>query len=202
MSPTTFAHPDALGGRLELLAPEGLDDAQRQAYELTAQMILPQAEQGGFTVRLDDGRLIGPFNALLRVPGIAMAMGGWVRAIAAAGLPMAVRQVVILTVAAHWAAAFEFDAHSSAARSIGIPQEAIDAIADGRPPAGLDPDATLAHRLSASLLRDRSVDDDLYREALDTFGEARLVALLCLVGQYQTVCSMLVCFDVPVPTPA
>jgi len=110
-----------------------------------------------------------------------------------------VRQVAILTVGAAWSAAYEIDAHSSAARAVGIPDAAIDAIVQGRPPQGLSQPAEVAHRLTTSLIADHSVSDGLYRDALATFGEVGLITLLCLVGQYQTISSILVCFQVPVP---
>jgi hypothetical protein len=68
---------DHLGGRLALLAADDLDAAQREVYDGLAQTVVPEAAQHGFTARLDDGRFIGPFNAMLRPPAITMGMGAW-----------------------------------------------------------------------------------------------------------------------------
>lgn len=190
---------DRLGGRLPLLAPSGLDDEQRQVHDALTHTVVPEAAESGFTARLDDGRFVGPFNALLRAPKIATGMGQWTSQIARAGLAADVRQVVILTVGAAWSAAYEIDAHTSAARAVGVPDAAIEAIVQRRPPRGLSEQADVAHRLTTSLVVDHMVPDGLYREATAAFGVAEVVAILSLVGQYQTICSILVCFQVPVP---
>ncbi len=190
---------DDLGGRLALLAPDDLDAAQREVYDALTQIVVPEAAEHGFTAQLDDGRYVGPFNALLRVPSIAMAMGAWTGRIATSGIAADVRQAVILTVGAAWSADYEIDAHRSAARAVGLADEAIDAIVGQKPPTGLSHDADIAHRLTRRLLTHQGVSDTLYHQAIAAFGETGLVALLCLIGQYQTISSILVCFEVPVP---
>jgi len=188
-----------LGGRLALLWPSDLGPDQWQVYDALTAMVLPEAAHSGFTARLVDGRFIGPFNALLRVPPIALGLGQWTAQIARSGLPDDVRQVVILTVGAAWAAEYELDAHVAAARTVGLPDAAVEAIVQGRPPAGLGNAADVAHRLTASLLTEHDVPEELYRQALGSFGEAGLVTVLCLIGQYQTISSLLTCFRVPAP---
>lgn len=132
----------------------------------------------------------------------AAGLGQWTSQIARSGLPADVGQVVILTVGAAWSAAYEVDAYSSAARVAGVPDDAIHAILQGTPPPGLRPETEVAYQLSTSLLTDRSVPDELYSAAIDTFGEARVITILSLIGQYQTVSPILVSFRVPVaPSP-
>lgn len=190
---------DCLGGRLALLLPEELDDDQRGVYDALVRTVVPEAAHGGFTARLDDGRFIGPFNAMLRTPGITTGLGAWAAAIARSGLSEDVRQVVILTVGAAWSAAYEVDAHTAAARAAGVPDHAIGAIVRRDAPHGLSPRATAAQRLTAALVHDQAVPDDVYREATAAFGDAGVVAILCLIGQYQTISGILACFEVPVP---
>jgi 4-carboxymuconolactone decarboxylase len=190
---------DRLGGRLELLDPDRLDGAQRVVYDALTQAAVPESEKSGFVAKLEDGRFIGPFNALLRVPEIAAGFGRWSGGIASSGMAPEVRQVVILTVGASWSAEYEIYAHRAAALAIGIPVDAIDAILAGEPPTGLSAEALLAHRFTAQLVSDHSVPDDLYATVIDTFGEAGTVAIACLIGEYLTVSSILVCFQVPMP---
>ncbi len=83
-----------------------------------------------------------------------------------------VRQVVILTVGVAWSAEYEIDAHMSAARVVGLPDRAIEAIVQGAPQAGSD-EAAVAYRLTNSLLIDHVVPDRLYRDAIATFAAAR-----------------------------
>lgn len=192
---------DRLGGRLALLAPDSLSAEQRQVYDALCDLVVPEAEQGGFTARLPDGRLIGPFNALLRDPRLTSGFGQWVRAIGAGGLPTDVRETIILTVGAEWGAAYEIYAHRAAGAAAGLPLEAIEAILSGAAPNGLTPVAQLAHRLTRALVVDHSVPEALYAEARAEFGEAGLLTVLGLIAQYQLISSVLVCFDVPVPRP-
>lgn len=199
MQTSTTDDTDRLGGRLPLLDPATLDPDQRQVYEALTRIVGPESAESGFTAILDDGRLVGPFNAMLRIPEIATGFGQWTSRIAQSGMAAEVRQVVILTVGAAWSAAYEIDAHTSAARAVGVPDQAITAIVAGNPPEGVSSEAAVAYRLTAGLLHSRVVADELYREAIATFGEAGLIAILCLIGQYQTVSSFLVSFQVPVP---
>jgi 4-carboxymuconolactone decarboxylase len=190
---------DRLGGRLPLLAPADLDDEQRPVYEALTRMVVPEAAESGFTARLDDGRFVCPFNAMLRIPKIAAALGQWTGQVARSGLTDDVRQVVILTVGAFWSADYEIDAHRSAARVVGVPVAAIEAILRGEVPDGLSEQAQIAHRLTSSLLTDHAVPQELYLQAVRAFGEAGVMTILCLIGQYQLISSVLVCFEVPVP---
>ncbi|MEU3281275.1 carboxymuconolactone decarboxylase family protein [Streptomyces antibioticus] len=193
--------PDRLGGRLALLAPDVLDGAQMQVYRVLEQMVVPEAAHDGFTVRLSDGRFIGPFNALLRVPDLAMGLGQFTAEVTTAGLAEDVRQAVILTVGAAWSAPYEIEAHRRAARTAGLPETAIAAIIRGEAPSGLGRQAATAQRLAAALMKQREVPDGLYREAVDLLGEPGIITVLCLIGQYQLISSILVCFQVPVPDP-
>jgi 4-carboxymuconolactone decarboxylase len=123
-----------------------------------------------------------------------------VQTILQAGLPEDVRQVVVLTIGAYWHAPYEIYAHTAAARTAGIGEAAIQAILAGTQPKGLTRAAEVAQRLTTSLLHNHHVPDELYDEIIDRFGEAGTVALLALIGQYQTVSSFLVTFGVPAPT--
>ena len=191
--------PDDLGGRLSLLAPADLNDEQRQLYDAMTHTILPEAKRGGFVAQLDDGRFIGPFNALLRVPALAAGFGQWTAKIAQAGLSEEVRQVVILAVGAVWAAGYEIYAHVAAAREEGVAQAAIDDILRKAEPAEVSAEALIAYRLTIGIVEERSVTQDLYDEAIAAFAIEGLLAILSLIGQYQFVSSALTCFEVPSP---
>ena len=193
--------PDELGGRLPLVFPDQLQDKQAAVHSQLEELVGPEAQHGGFVAQLDDGRFIGPFNAMLRVPDLTAGFGAWARAIAREGIPDDVRQVVILTVGAAWRAEYEIYAHTAAARKAGIADTAIEAIRGGTSPSGLSAEALLAHDLVRTLLEQRAVPDGVYGECIRVFGETGTIAILSLVGQYQLVSSLLVCFRVPaVPT--
>jgi 4-carboxymuconolactone decarboxylase len=196
-------HPTraGLGGRLPLLPPDALDEAQRALRDRLQATRVRGAEEAGYTAALPDGRFIGPFNALLRTPHIARPLLEWAQALTRADIPADVREVVILTVAAHWRAEYALYAHTAAADKAGLPGPAIASLLRGEAPRGLRPDADLAHRLAAALVRDHHVPDDLYDEATAAFGTNTLIALVNLVGQYLNTSALLACFQVPAPSP-
>ncbi|CCB71138.1 carboxymuconolactone decarboxylase family protein [Streptantibioticus cattleyicolor] len=192
---------DASGGRLPLLAPDDLDEAQRGLYERLRATRGRAAQRAGYQAVLPDGRLVGPFNAMLRAPGITWPLLEWGQAIAGSGIPADVREVVVLTVAAHWRAEYALYAHTAAAERAGLSGEAVAALRDGVAPPAMRADTDLAHRLTIALVADHHVPPGLYDEAVAAFGTHTLVALVNLIGQYLNTCALLTCFEVPAPAP-
>jgi 4-carboxymuconolactone decarboxylase len=190
---------ERLGGRLPLLSADELDREQTQFREHLVAGRGAEAAAAGFALQLPDGRLIGPFNAYLRVPGIARALENWAAAISSYDLPHDVQQVAVLTLGIAWHSDFEVYAHTAEARHAGVPQAAIEAITAGQPPAGLSAQAAAAHRLARALAIDHVVSGELYAEALAAFGTERLIALVNLIGRYMNTAAILACFRVPAP---
>ena len=190
---------DRLGGRLELLELAALDADQARLREELLATRGPDAEAAGFQLVLPDGRLIGPFNAWLRAPAIGQAIRGWAAAVNRYDLPEDVQQVTILTVGAAWRSPYEIYAHRAEARHAGISEAAIEAILAGQLPAGLSEAAETAHRFTRALVVDHDVSDELYAEAVGTFGQAGLFALVNVIGRYLNTSAILACFRVPAP---
>ena len=193
--------PGDEGGRLPLIAVEALDPVQQTLRERLLQS-RSGAEGADYDVALADGRLIGPFNAALRAPAIAGGLFAWGQAIAAAGLPADVREVVILTIAGRWRSEYMLYAHEAVARRLGVGDSAIALLRDGQSPPNLGAGAELAHRLTCALIDDHHVPQHLYDDAVESFGVEALVALINLIGQYQNTAAILACFDVPAPRSA
>ncbi len=194
---------DRLGGRLPLLTDGDLDDEQRRLRRRISDSRGVASGRSGYLAALSDGRLIGPFNALMHSPAVATGMLSWAQALGGAldagGVEGVVRETVILTVAASRRATYAVYAHSRAARGAGLSTEAVSALIARRTPADLPPAAAVAHRLARALAEGVAVDEATYAEAVATFGVPQLVNLVSLVGQYLTTCAVLACFDVPAP---
>lgn len=189
-----------LGGRLPLLPPSALDEAQHALHDSLQATRVRAADGAGYTTVLPDGRLIGPFNVMLHVAQIARPLLEWAQAIIRSGIPGDVREVVILTVAAQWQAEYVLYAHTAAAKQAGIPEVAIAALRQGQAPRGLRAEAEVAHRLAIALVREHHVPDGLYDEAATAFGTQALIALINLIGQYLNTSALLACFQVPAPS--
>ena len=90
-----------LGGRLPLIDPHDLTDAQKKTYDNFDTKMVPWAESAGFKSTIAAGKLIGPFNGILLSPEITKSFLALQEAEQKhTTLSDRVRQVVILTVGA------------------------------------------------------------------------------------------------------
>lgn len=184
--------------RLEGLRPEELSDEQRELYEAIAGG--DRARDASFRLTEADGSLVGPFGALLLSPVVGNAL----QAVGAAirfgcDLSPLVREVAILTVAAHRRSGFEWWAHEPIARRAGLRDEEIRDLYSGRVPAFDDEPAAAAHALTVALLASRRPDDELFERARDLFGSAGVMELVALVGYYNLLAQLMGTFDIDVP---
>ena len=162
--------------------------------------MVPWANRAGFQARLDDGRLIGPFNPIL----FSSAIGDAFLALQAAeqhhtSLDERMRQVVILTVGAVWRCDYERYAHAAVARKTGLSSGVIADLSRGELPNDLSPEEALVQRLARQLAESRWIAPDLYAEAEQTFDPKTLVDLVALAGIYGLVCGLLNGFAIPAP---
>lgn len=190
-----------LGGRLKLLDPAALTEAQRSVYDRLANTMVPWANKSGFQSEAEDGRLIGPFSPILLSPNITRAFLDLQDAEQAhTSLDERVRQVVILSVGAVWQSEYELHAHAAVAQKAGLPEDVVQDLASGRVPDGLSEPEKLAARFTLALSTGHRVDDSLYQAAEAAFGPKGLVDLVVLAGSYTIVCGLLNAFEIPAPT--
>ena len=193
---------DDLGGRLPLLDPATLDPAQRRLDDVSMAVEHPWSVDSGFRLVTDEGRFIGPYDAFLRRPEVAERFRAFTSAASRhSSLSPRLREVVILAVGSVWGSAYEVYAHRLIAIATGIAERDADALAEGVAPERLGPDAVLVHALVRQLTAEHRVDGALYEQALAVFGEAGIVDIVSLAGQYLVVCGFLAVFDVPAPGP-
>jgi 4-carboxymuconolactone decarboxylase len=127
----------------------------------------------------------GPFNVLLRSPemgDLAQQFGASMRFHAA--LPKSALETVIIVTARYWGAQFEWSAHKRAALQAGVSPAIVDAIAEGKRPAGMDPDVAIAYNFIVELLKTGQVGDATFAAARNRFGEKGVVDIIGLTGWY------------------
>ncbi len=188
------------GARLTPLSPERLDPDQRKLYDAVLASPRGQGPTRRFILR-DDETLTGPFDALLRTPGVGAH-------IERAGMAFredtvmsgAVRELTILVVAQAWGAEFEWWIHSMVAQGQGVSAEAIDAIGHGRRPELPDPEQQAAYEVARELVHERRLGEDTLARAREVLGERATVEVVTQVGFYQLVSGLLESFQPPPPS--
>ena len=172
--------------RLPPLDPEALSPEQRRVHD--AILAGPR------------GRIEGPLAAWLISPGLAgpaQELGAYLRFRSA--LPPVLRELAILTVAAHYRAEYEWWAHSRLAREAGLDGAVIEALRTGAAPAFADADQAFVHGLVRTLLARHRLSDAEFAEARGRLGLEGLVDLIGLVGYYGLVSLTLNVFEVETP---
>jgi len=144
--------------------------------------------------------LSGPFEALLRSPGLAdpvQRVGEHVRFHSA--LPTRLNELAILLTARKWSAQFEWYAHRRMALAAGLDPSVADAVSRNETPVGLDDDAAAVYRFAQQLLSTGGVDDEAFADVRDRFGEEGAADLVGVVGYYCLVSFFLNVDRYPVP---
>lgn len=130
----------------------------------------------------------GPFGVLLRCPELMVriqAVGEQLR-FGTGQLAPDVREIAILCVARFWDQDFEWQHHEPLARSAGVSETTIDAIARSSDPTEASPAQRSAYEMVTELLRTRGLSDATYEAALEEFDESGIVELTSLAGYYTT----------------
>jgi 4-carboxymuconolactone decarboxylase len=182
-------------GRLRRCSPHELDRDQRRLY---ATITAGDRARGPQFFRLadDEGRLEGPFNAMLLNPPIGDALQRLGVAIRYGGrLPTRCREIAILAVAAHWQCEFEQRAHEPIATHAGLSVAQIAALCNGEPLDLTDPEEAAVLEVTRRLLRDGELDDGGYAAAVDAIGADKLFELTTLVGYYSLLALQMNVFD-------
>jgi 4-carboxymuconolactone decarboxylase len=179
-------NPAEGGRRFALLTEATMSPRQREAYE----RIVSGPRKGA----------AGPFNALLRSPDVAdrvQKVGEYVRF--QTTIPAALNEMAILITGRFWGAQFEFWAHRRLARTAGLADAIIDAIAEGRRPAAMSDDERIVYDFCTELFRDKAVSDRTFAATVGRFGEQGVIDLIAACGYYSIVSMVLDVDRYPLP---
>lgn len=146
------------------------------------------------------GQARGPFGIWLRVPEIADAgnrLGTVVRR--KTRLELRLFELMVLVVARHWSANYEWHVHEAHARAGGVAPAIIDAIRERRRPDFSREDERIVYDTITELNEKRALSPASYERALAAFGQELLIELIAGAGFYTMVAMTLVAFDVDVP---
>jgi 4-carboxymuconolactone decarboxylase len=171
--------------RVEDLKPESLTAEQKPIHDRIA------GSRGG-TVR-------GPFAIWLRNPAIADAADKFGTILRKGKLDQRLFELMVLLVARHWSAQYEWFAHERHAREVGIPEPVIEALRHRRKPEFARDDERLVYDLVTEMNETRTLSQPTYDRAVAMLGLDLVIELITALGFYTMVAIMLNGFDAPVP---
>ena len=146
------------------------------------------------------GVVAGPFAIWLRVPRLAEAENRLGNAVRLDGqLDRRLFEIMILVIARHWRAQYEWYQHAIAAEGLGVDPALIEAIRVGATPAFEDDAQRLIYDLTLELQTARTLSQPTYDRALAALGLEVLIETITAAGFYTGVAMMLNAFDAPVP---
>jgi alkylhydroperoxidase family enzyme len=189
-------------GRLPWPAPEELDASARALYD----RITGGPRASGprtFSLTDDDGRLQGPFNAMLVSPEVGDALqelGAAIRYKSA--LTARAREIAILELAVLRRSSFEWYAHERVGRQAGLTEAEITALHGGTAAPSFDATETLVREIVRVLARERDLDESLFALAQERLGDRILMDLISLVGYYDLLALSLRVWRTPLPAGA
>lgn len=173
--------------RLSELTETSMDDAQRA--------VLKDILAG------PRGNLDGPFLAWIQSPELAnhaQRLGAFCRY--GTRLELRLTELAILFTAAWWQSQAEWQIHEPIARSAGVADAVIEALRERAVPVFTHEDEQLVYRLGKTLYETRRIDDALYAQAIQAFGEPAVVELVGVFGYYALVAMTLNVFAVRLDT--
>jgi alkylhydroperoxidase family enzyme len=185
-------------GRLEWYHPDELTSEQRGVYE---QIVASRGAMARPTPLTDpEGRLEGPFNAMLSSPAVGAALQAVGAALRSEGaLPRDVFETIVLIVGAERRAEYEWYAHAPLAEQAGVSPQTLAAILDGHYGQALEAD--LLTLVLAGLEHERPPAGAVAAVA-ERYGDAAVTEVVATVGYYDLLGALLRAWDTPLPAGA
>jgi 4-carboxymuconolactone decarboxylase len=129
--------------------------------------------------------VFGPFEPLMHSPAVmsqARAMGDYLRYKSAIGNTLS--ELAILMTAREWSQDYEWSVHAPIALKAGIRPEIVEAIAEGRRPAGMSPDEEAVYDFAMEILKNKQVSNATFDRAKSRFGAKGVVDITGILGYY------------------
>ena len=141
------------------------------------------------------GVVRGPFAIWLRNPQLADR-----NAFRVTGkLDKRLFELMVLVVARHWSAQYEWFVHERNGLAAGLTQQTVDAIRTRSTPEFAREDERVVYDTITELNKTRTLSQPAYDRALAALGLDLLIELVAAAGFYTMVAMTLNAFDAPVP---
>jgi 4-carboxymuconolactone decarboxylase len=192
-----MTQPPADGRRFPLIPEDRLTPEQRTLVDAIRSGPRSQLKTSAASA---PGPIGGPFNVVLRSPGMGMIiqkLGEEIRF--RSSLTGKLNELAILITARHHTSPYEWYAHHKLALAGGLNPAITKAIAEGRRPEGMDADETLVYDFSTELHANHRVCDETFDAVKRRFGEQGVVDLIAVNGFYSLVSYLLNVDGTPLP---
>jgi 4-carboxymuconolactone decarboxylase len=180
------AAPARSQDRLPPIPPEKQTEAQKKA---AAEFRVERMQE-----------VFGPFVPLSRSPQLmidAAKMGTYLRF--GNTLPRALSEFAIILQARRWSQEYEWYVHAADARTAGVPDDVIQAVAEGRRPDTMTDDQDIVYEFGRELNDNHGVTDRTYARAAARFGEQGVMDLVGVNGFYSLISMALNVGRTPLP---
>jgi 4-carboxymuconolactone decarboxylase len=180
------AAPARSQDRLPPIPPEKQTEAQKKA---AAEFRVERMQE-----------VFGPFVPLSRSPQLmidAAKMGTYLRF--GNTLPRALSEFAIILQARRWSQEYEWYVHAADARTAGVPDDVIQAVAEGRRPDTMTDDQDIVYEFGRELNDNHGVTDRTYARAAARFGEQGVMDLVGVNGFYSLISMVLNVGRTPLP---
>jgi 4-carboxymuconolactone decarboxylase len=114
-------------------------------------------------------------------------------------LPRALSEFAIILQARRWTQEYEWYVHAADAKTAGLPEEIIRAVAEGRRPEKMSDDQDIVYEFGRELNDEHAVSDRTYARALARFGEQGVMDLVGVNGFYSLISMALNVGRTPLP---
>ena len=181
-----LAAPARSQDRLPPIPPERQTEAQKKA---AAEFRVERMQE-----------VFGPFVPLSRSPQLmidAAKMGTYLRF--GNTLPRALSEFAIILQARRWSQEYEWYVHAADARTAGLPDDVIQAVAEGRRPEKMTDDQEIVYEFGRELNDNHGVTDRTYARAVTRFGEHGVMDLVGVNGFYSLISMALNVGRTPLP---
>ncbi len=146
------------------------------------------------------GTVRGPFAIWMRQPELADHANQFGNALRLSGkLEKRLFELMVLVVARHWSAQYEWHAHEGAGLKAGLSHDVVEAIRAKQRPAFDKKDEELVYELVTEMNETRSMSQAGYERGLAALGLDLMIEFTTALGFYTMVAIMLNMFDAPVP---
>jgi 4-carboxymuconolactone decarboxylase len=146
------------------------------------------------------GVVRGPFAIWIRLPEIADRANQFGNTIRLHGkLEKRLFELMVLIIARHWSAQYEWYAHEGAALKAGLSPDVVNAVRSRRKPDFSREDERLIYDIITELNETKTLSQPTYDRAVDALGLDLMIELITGAGFYTTAAMMINAFNAPVP---